>query len=111
MHVTHSIFCYPQVKNKPCVYWAYAFILELSTVANTWLYTKLHRMTRLNIIFILTQPTASYITLECIWGNTPVELNEYAKQGPADRRRVECIYCRVLHYLIPTKPRIGMCLV
>ncbi len=32
---TH-FFYYPQVKNKPCVHWAYAFFLELATVANTY---------------------------------------------------------------------------
>jgi hypothetical protein len=30
-----SLFFYPQFKNKPCFHWAYAFILEFSTVANT----------------------------------------------------------------------------
>jgi hypothetical protein len=34
MHVTDSIFCL-QVKYKPFVHWACAFILELSTVVNS----------------------------------------------------------------------------
>jgi hypothetical protein len=33
MFVT-NLFFYPQVKNKPCVYWAYAFIFEFNTIAN-----------------------------------------------------------------------------
>ncbi len=37
MPVTDSFF-YPQVKNKPCVHRAYAFILEFSTVTNSNIY-------------------------------------------------------------------------
>jgi hypothetical protein len=41
MLVTNSFFYYLLVKNKPCVYWAYAFILEYSTITkNSYLYNK-----------------------------------------------------------------------
>jgi hypothetical protein len=34
MRVTNSFFYNPQVKNKPCIHWAYMFILEYSTIVN-----------------------------------------------------------------------------
>jgi hypothetical protein len=41
MLVTNAFsFLYPQVKNKPCVHWDYAFILEYSTVANNKYYSN-----------------------------------------------------------------------
>jgi hypothetical protein len=40
MLVTNAFsFLYPQVKNKPCVHWEYAFILVHSTVANSKYYS------------------------------------------------------------------------
>jgi hypothetical protein len=31
-----NFFFFSQIKNKPCVHWTYAFILEFSTVANRY---------------------------------------------------------------------------
>jgi hypothetical protein len=49
-----TLFFYPQVKNKPCVHWADAFILEFCTVANRYYTPRFQEAIKpLRLIFYL----------------------------------------------------------